>query len=41
MAIKLPLTNDYVFKRIFGQEDNKSALKDFLECILDVKIENI
>ena len=25
---KLPLTSDYVFKRIFGQEENKEALKD-------------
>ena len=41
MADKLPLTSDYVFKRIFGQEDSKSALKDFLESILDVKIKDI
>ena len=34
----LPLTSDYVFKRIFGQEENKNALKDFLESILDVEI---
>ena len=27
----LPLTSDYVFKRIFGQEENKQALKDFLD----------
>lgn len=38
---KLPLTSDYVFKRIFGQEENKEALKDFLESILNIKIENI
>lgn len=31
---RLPLTSDYVFKRIFGQEENKSALIDFLEGIL-------
>ena len=37
MADKLPLTNDYVFKRIFGQEENKSGLKDFLESILDIE----
>ena len=41
MINKLPLTSDYVFKRIFGQEENKSALKDFLESILDVEIDNI
>lgn len=38
---RLPLTSDYVFKRIFGQEENKGALKDFLESILDVKIKKI
>lgn len=38
---RLPLTSDYVFKRIFGQEENKEALKDFLESILKIKIENI
>ena len=38
---RLPLTSDYVFKRIFGQEENKSALKDFLESILDISIQEI
>lgn len=38
---KLPLTSDYVFKRIFGQEENKEALKDFLESILKIKIEKV
>lgn len=38
---KLPLTSDYVFKRIFGQEENKEGLKDFLESILKIKIQNI
>ena len=37
---RLPLTSDYVFKRIFGQEENKSALIDFLEGILKIKIGN-
>ena len=41
MQDRLPLTSDYVFKRIFGQEENKEALKDFLESILDVKIKDI
>ena len=41
MTHKLPLTSDYVFKRIFGQEENKEALKDFLESILNIKIKNI
>ena len=38
---RLPLTNDYVFKRIFAQEGNESILKDFLEAILEIKIEKI
>ena len=38
---RLPLTSDYVFKRIFGQEENKSALIDFLEGILDIRIQNV
>ena len=38
---RLPLTSDYVFKRIFGQEENKEALKDFLESILKIKISNV
>lgn len=38
---RLPLTSDYVFKRIFGQEENKEALKDLLQSILNIKINNI
>ncbi len=30
---RLPLTSDYVFKRIFAREENNSMLKDFLEAI--------
>lgn len=41
VAKKLPLTSDYVFKRIFGQEENKTALKDFLESILNISIQEI
>ena len=41
MENKLPLTSDYVFKRIFGQEENKEGLRDFLESILDVEIKKI
>ena len=26
---RLPLTSDYVFKRIFAREENNSMLKDF------------
>ena len=38
---KLPLTSDYVFKRIFGQEENKEALKDLLQSILNIKIKDV
>ena len=38
---KLPLTSDYVFKRIFGQEENKEALKDLLQSILNIKINDV
>ena len=42
---KLPITNDYIFKRVFAFEGNESVLKDFLEAILkkdikEVKIKN-
>ena len=35
---RLPLTSDYVFKRIFAREENNSMLKDFLEAILNIHI---
>lgn len=38
---RLPLTSDYVFRRIFGQEENKGALIDFLESILNISIHDI
>lgn len=38
---RLPLNNDYVFKRIFSHEGNENILKDFLEAILDIKIQKI
>ena len=38
---KLPITNDYIFKRVFSYEGNESVLKDFLEAILDIKINKI
>ena len=41
MAEKLPLTNDYVFKRVFAYEGNENVLKDFLEAILNIKINKI
>lgn len=38
---RLKLTNDYLFKRVFAREENKNMLKDFLEGILEIKIENV
>ena len=30
----LPLTDDYIFKRVFAYKGNESVLKDFLEALL-------
>ena len=38
---KLKITNDYVFKRIFGRKGNESILKDFLIAVLELPIEEI
>ncbi len=38
---RLPLTNDYVFKRVFAKDENNSMLKDFLEAILNRKIDKV
>ena len=38
---KLKVTNDYVFKRIFGKQGNESILKDFLIAVLELPIEEI
>lgn len=38
---KLKVTNDYVFKRIFGKQGNESILKDFLIAVLKLPIEKI
>ena len=38
---RLPLTNDYVFKRVFAKEGNEDILKDFLEAILDISIKKV
>ena len=38
---RLPLTSDYVFKRIFAREENNSMLKDFLEAILNLSLIHI
>ena len=37
----LPLSNDYVFKRIFGKGGNERILKRLLEAILEIKIQKI
>lgn len=38
----LKITNDYVFKRIFGQKKNSDILKDLLQAILtDIEIRSI
>lgn len=38
---KLPITNDYIFKRIFSKKGNESILKDFLIAILGIPIEKL
>lgn len=38
---RLPITSDYVFKRVFSYKGNEDVLKGFLEAILDIKIEKI
>lgn len=38
---KIPVTNDYIFKRIFTKEGNEDILKDLLIAILDKPIDKI
>ena len=38
---KLKLTNDFIFKKVFGKKGNESILKDLLEAILKIKIKKI
>ena len=38
---RLPITNDYIFKRVFAYEGNESILKDLLEAILKINIQKI
>lgn len=38
---KLPITNDYIFKKIFAKRGNESILKDFLIAILEIPIEKV
>ena len=37
----LPLSSDYVFKRIFGKGGNERILKSLLEAILKINIQQI
>ena len=38
---RLPLSNDYVFKRVFAREGNEDLLTKLLEAILEIKIQKI
>ena len=38
---RLPITDDYIFKRVFAFEGNESALKDLLEAILNKDIKTV
>ena len=38
---QIPVTNDYIFKRIFTKEGNEDILKDLLIAILEEPIEKI
>ena len=38
---RLPITDDYIFKRVFAFEGNESVLKDLLEAILRKNIKNV
>ena len=37
----ITLKNDYLFKRLLGEEENKAILQDLLECVLDIPHEEI
>ena len=37
----LPLTDDYIYKRVFAYKGNESVLKDFLEALLKIEIKGI
>ena len=38
---KIPVTNDYIFKKIFAKKGNESILKDFLIAVLEIPIEKV
>ena len=41
MEKSLNLTNDILFKRVFGKKGNEDILKELLESILNIKIKEI
>ena len=38
---KIPITNDYIFKKIFSKKGNESILKDFLIAVLAIPIQKV
>lgn len=38
---KIPITNDYIFKKIFSKKENESILRDFLIGVLDIPINKV
>ena len=38
---KIPVINDYIFKKIFCKKGNESILKDFLIGVLNIPIEKV
>ncbi|MGI5173871.1 PD-(D/E)XK nuclease family transposase [Treponema sp. OMZ 840] len=40
-VFKITLRNDYAFKKVFGTEENKAVLRDFLDCVLDIPAQDI
>lgn len=40
-TIKLTLSNDYAFKRIFSNEENKDILSSLLSVILKIPVKDI
>ena len=41
LKTKIPITNDYIFKKIFAKKANESILKDFLIAILEIPIKKV
>ncbi len=38
---KIPVTNDYIFKKIFAKKGNENILKDFLIAVLEIPIKKV